>query len=323
MLKEKGMDIVRYFTTPCPSLFDLCAVLGVVGMGFINPAWQGFYFCLYAVFVAVIGFSQENERNVNVPSLTLLSLIALAGIFSHGFLSGPNSITFQHLNFMLMFEGFGYVFFGALLFYTLVNKGSNLKLFYITLPIALLWTIKTFIYSGRGSVVFALAIALIIYLIVHKKLWFVLLVTVFAFAFFIVNREWFVMKFACRIPIWKDMIFSRLQFPPIGIIQHPFMGHGFNQLLIPDNIMCSNTWGKTWLFKHNDYLNVINILGVFVIIPIVMFMKQIISTVKESGYLIPVLTIAILMFVQMTIMTGDRALAITSFLALAYVEKAI
>jgi hypothetical protein len=128
------------------------------------------------------------------------------------------------------------------------------------------------------------------------------------------------MKFACRLPMWKDMIFSDLQFPPIGIKQHPFMGHGFNQLLIPDNMMCSTTWGKTWIFEHQDFLNALNVLGVFAIIPIALFIKQIIQKVIKSRYLIPVLAIVILMCVQMTLFVGDRALAIVSFLSVAYIE---
>lgn len=316
-IRERAMTFMK----PFPSLFDLCATIGVVGMGFIRMPWQGFYFCLYSVFVVMIGFSSKCERNINFPALTLLSLLALTGIFSHGFLSGPNSITFQYLNFMLMFEGFGYVFFGCLLFYFLVTKGRNLKLFYLTLPIALLTTIKSFLYSGRGSIVFALALALIIYCLIHKKYGWALVIALFSIDFLIWQFPWFKMKFACRIPMWKDMIFSDLQFPPIGIKQHPFIGHGFNQLFIPDNIMCSTTWGKTWLFKHQDYLNAINILGMFAIVPMVMFIKQIIERVKESRYLIPVLTILILGMVQMTLFSADRALAIVSFLGLAFIES--
>jgi Ca2+/Na+ antiporter len=90
--------------------------------------------------------------------------------------------------------------------------------------------------------------------------------------------------------------------------------------MIPDNIMCATTWGKTWLFKHQDYLNVINILGVFSIIPMAMFLKQTIQKVIKSRYLIPILTICILMCVQMTIFSGDRALSIISFLSVAYIE---
>jgi len=290
-------------------------------MGFIRLPWQGFYFCLYSVFVTTIGFYRKNERNIAVPSLTLLSLIALAGIFSHGFISGPNSITFQYLNFMLMFEGFGYVFFGSLLFYTLVNKGRNLRLFYLTLPIALLPTIKSYLYSGRGSILFALALALIIYWIANRKYMLAGLMAIIALEFLYIKLDWFKMKFACRLPMWYDMIYSNQKFPPIGITQHPFIGHGFNQLLIPDNIMCSTSWGRTWLFKHNDPLNIINILGVFVIIPLGLFIDQIIQKVKKSRFLVPILAVIIVGFVQMTLFSGDRALAITAFLALTYIEK--
>jgi hypothetical protein len=199
------------------------------------------------------------------------------------------------------------------MFYVLVSKGKNLRLFFVTLPIALIPFFKLSVYSGRGSIVFAMAIAAIIYLLMRKKYGWSLVIALLSLDLFIYKFVWFKMKFACRIPLWKDMF--------LDLWQHPFIGTGFNKLLIPDNMMISTSWGKTWLFKHNDYLNIVGVLGVFAIIPVLIFIRRIILQTKNSLYLIPVIGIAILCFVQMTIFSGDMALVIVCFLSLAYIEN--
>lgn len=319
-MKNGGGVIMDYLLNPRPTLFDLCASLGVVGIVFIPPKLYGFYFCFYSAFITIIGFYCKRERNFVAPELTLLSLIALSGLFIHSFLYKPKSVTFLYFNFMLMFEGFGYIFFGSLLFHTLVNNGKNLKLFYITLPIMLIPTIKLFLYSGRGSIIFAIGMAVIIYLIKVKKYKLATLAALIVANVLAWNWPWFYMKWACRIPVWSEQIFGRFTFPAVGIKQHPFIGHGFNKLFCPDFSLYILQFDCI-LLQHNDYLNIINILGIFSVIPIVMFLRHIYGIVKDSWYLIPVLSIAILCFVQMTIFLGDKALAIVSFLSLAVVEN--
>ncbi len=319
-MKKWGGVIMGFFLNPRPSLFDLCACLGVIGIPFIPQNIYGFYFCFYAVFITIIGFQSRCYSNDVFPSLTLLSLIALIGLFLHSFIYGPGSITFQYLNFYLMFEGFAYIFFGSAMFYVLVSKGRNLRLFFLTLPIALIPYIKYSLHSGRGSIVFAMAIALIIYLIIKRQYKWAFVVALFAIDIVVWKFAWFKMKWACRPPLWKDMIYS-LNMKNPGIALHPFIGSGFNKFLMPDNMMVSTSWGKTWLFKHNDYLNAMIILGVFAIAPIIDFMSEIFNRVKNSIYLIPVLTIAILCFVQATICFGDRALAVICILGLSVTEN--
>jgi hypothetical protein len=305
---------------PRPTMFDLCACLGVLGIPFIHQSIYGFYFCFYALFITVIGFSSKCVRNVNFPSLTIFSLLGLIGLFLHSFIYSPKSITFQYLNFYLMFEGFGYIFFGCVMFYVLVSKGKNLRLFFITLPISLIPFIKNTLYSGRGSILFALAIAVIFYLIKNKQYKWALVVFLFALDLLIWKYSWFTMKFRCRLPLWYDMIYSTDITNP-GITLHPFIGSGFNKFLKPDNMMVSTSWGKTWLFIHNDYLNAIKILGVFFIAPLFLFINEIYDRVKNSIYLIPVLTILVLCFVQATMCFGDRAVVIVCILALSVIEK--
>src|SRR4030043_1089281 len=226
----KRCGALMWLFSPRPTLFDLCAVFGVVGIPFIPECLHGFYFCFYAVFITVIGFYSMCYRNVSFSSLTLLSLIALSGLFIHAFVWGPNSITFQYLNFYLLFEGFAYVLFGSVMFYTLVTKGRNLKLILITLPIALIPFIKFSLHHGRGSIVFAIAIAVVLFCVKHRKYGWALAITIFALDFFIWKFAWFKMKFACRIPLWHDMIFSTDMTNP-GIKLHPFVGSGLNHFL--------------------------------------------------------------------------------------------
>jgi len=274
---------------------------------------RGFYFCFYSVLIIVMGLSEDQKRKISFPSLTILCLIALIGLFVHSLEIYEASITLQYLNFYLMFEGFIYILCGAALFTTLVQKATNLRLFYITIPIALIPAAREFIYSGRGSVVFAVALAVMIYMLIKKRYLLVALAGTITGAFLLKNLAWFKMKFACRIPLWKDMFLDALK--------HPFIGDGFNKLLTPDNMTISMSWGKTWLFKHNDYLNIIGVLGFVALIPIVLFIVKIFSIVRTSWFSVGVMAILILCFVQMTIFSGDRALAIVAFLALAVTEN--
>lgn len=307
------MKIKDYFLNPCPTLLDLCIVLGIAGMGFAPQCLQGFYFCFYSAFIVVMSFRYQDVRKIDNSSLTLLCLLSLTGLFIHSFEYTPKSISFQYLNFYMMFEGFIYVFAGCLLFSVVASKAKNLRLLFLTLPFCLLKTIDSFIYSGRGSIIFAIAIALIVYLLMNKKFTWASAILTASIFFFILKHDWFLMKWRCRLPLWHDMYFN--------LWKHPFIGTGFNKLLVPDNMMVSASWGRTWLFKHNDYLNILNVLGVFAIIPITMFMWNVLNIVKRSWYFVPCLGIAILMFVQMTIFRGDMALAIVVFLGLAVVEN--
>ena len=213
----------------------------------------------------------------------------------------------------MLFEGFAYIFFASLMFYMLVSKGKNIRLFILTIPIALIPYIQQSLYGGRGSIIFSIGIASIAYFILRRNEYMAMLMVAIFSIFFMANYDWFQMKWSCRIPVWKDMLFS--------LKDHPFIGVGFNHSLAIDNMMISKSWGRTWIFKHNDYLNLLQVLGTFAIIPIIMFIKEIWSNIKNSVYIIPVLTIAILCFVQATMCFGDRALVSICILALAVIES--
>jgi hypothetical protein len=307
------MDIRDYFCNPRPSLFDLVACIALVGIGFIPGYLRGFYFCFYSIFIAVIGMNYPVVRKFKSPGLALLCLVSLAGLFIHSFVYSPKSITFQYLNFYLMFEGFGYVFFGSLIIHTLVEKSRNIRLLYFAIPFALYQSIISGVQGGRGSIVFAFAIGFIIFLILRKKYFYTAFLVMAALAFLYIKHDWFSMKFNCRIPLWKDMFFQ--------IWEHPFIGSGFNKLFRPDNMTISTSWGNTWLFKHNDYFNILQVLGVFAAIPIAMFLRQVIQTVRRSWYIAPIIGVMVLCFVQMTMFDGDKALSILGFTALAITEN--
>ena len=315
---KKWVGVIKGFFSPRPTLFDLCVIVGLAGIKFVPGYLNGFYFCFFAVLVTVIGFYRKSKRNFTSPALTLLSLLALSGLFLHSFIYSQNSVTFTYLNFYLLFEGFIYVFCGCLLFYTLVCKATNLRLYYIALPVCLWNFINYSIAGGRCSLIVAMVMGFVVYLIVKKRYQIASLLTLIGLNFALWNIDWLIMKWSCRIPIWHDLIFSKVS--NIGILQHPFIGHGYNKLVLPDGMMFS-TQLEGYLFQHNDYLNIMNILGILAVIPIAMFMWQVLKIVKRSWYLAPIVGIAILCFVQMTIFSGDKALAIVVFLALAVIEN--
>lgn len=303
----------RYFFSPCPSLFDVCACIAIAGIGFVPAYLHGFYFCFAIVFIASVGFSHENTRSFSSAGLSILVIMALSNIFIHSFVYSPRSITFQYLNFYLMFEGFAYLFFGVLLLLMLIAKTTNFRILYLALPFSLYPSIVNGIQGGRGSLIFAMAMGFIIFLSLRKRYTEMALIAMSCVALLFIKHDWFAMKFSCRIPLWIDMFKSCLE--------HPIIGHGFNKLLTPDNMKLSLSWGSTWLFIHNDYLNAMNIFGFLVIVPITMFLYQVVSILRRSWYIAPVIGIIILCFFQMTMFDGNKALSIIACLALAITER--
>jgi len=312
MLKNVGGGIWRFFFNPLPTLFDICASIGVLGILCIPKELYGFYFCFYSMFLLIIGMSVQNERNICFKELTILSIIALTGLFIHAFEYWSWSLAYQYLNFYLMFEGFGYVFFGCMLVSSLITKSLNIRWMYITLPIAVIPYINQSMYCGRGSIVFSISIATVIYFMLKQKKWIAFSVASLSLCALLFNLPWFAMKFECRIPVWEQLIGD--------ILQHPFIGQGFNHLLAPDNMMISTSM-DTWIFKHNDYLNIMQCLGVVVMFPILFFIKRLISVTRRSWRIIPVLSIVIVSFFQMTMFQANNALIVLCLISLMYVES--
>jgi len=335
ILKGVGQKLYDYFLRPRPTLFDIIAIYGIGGVGLVPRPIMGFYLCGFAWVLWMVGFSYPNERNECFPSLTIFCLMAFSSMFIHTFYYCVNSITFQYLNFYLLFEGWVYPFCGCAIFVLLVNKGRNLRLMWVTLPLALIPGIEYAIKGGRGSAIFALGIASLAYFFSkNKKVGFLILFLLASF--FLINKDWFMKKWDCRVPLWYDMTFQKPENPvgiqdvllqkPFeqythGVINHPLLGHGYNKLILRDNFFLSTSWGETGLYRQNDYINIAHAMGALIWIPLGMFMWRIFTQVKGSWFLIPCLTIAILSFVQLTMFWGSNALFVVCMLALVYGES--
>ena len=312
---------------PRPSLFDLCAVLGAMGMGFVPPLLQGHYLVYYSIFLACIGFSQKNERDISAPSLSIFCLIGLAGLYIHSFFMNPLSITFKYFNFMLMSEGFIYMLFGSLLFYTLATKGRNLRLFALTLPIAATGWIKSAIHGGQMSVILAFLVGIIAYLAYKRRYLFlgVMIATSLCLIFLCP------LKFGGdNLPLWKWLCFKGQHRPAAWkelcylISLHPFIGAGFNKVVGPDNYILVYNDARTvimnCLHRQNDYLSLAQYVGIPILIGVAMFIKEGIARLKNSFLIVPFIAICVLCFVQMTLFWADRALVVVCSIATFYTE---
>ena len=313
IIKEWVKKTVNYFVSPCPTLFDLCVCFGIMGIGFIRPALKGFYLEFYTIFLMVVGFNYRPKRYFNGACFTLLGLIGLICLFKYSYEVRPGGLSFQYLNFYLMHEGFGYVFFASLLFYIVTTKATNLRLLAIALPIAAWNWIDVMFYCGQMTPILALGVGFFTFLLYKRKFKWAMLVALIAMNIIAWNYKWVLMKFACRPHIWLDLI--------LKIKEHPFVGSGYNKLLIPDNLVNIKTWGNTWLYRHNDPLSLLAYIGVFAIIPIVMFVRELLVRFKGTWFIAPTVAICALCAIQVTFIFGDKASIILLSLSWMYIES--
>ena len=313
MIKKWGGKVIDYFFNPRPTLFDLCVCFGILGISFVRPALRGFYLEFYAIFLVVIGFNYKEKRCFNGSSLTLLCLLGLISLFVHSFYVNFGGLSFQYLNFYLMHEGFSYIFFSALLFYIVVKKSTNLRLLLFVLPVVGKDWFARMMHGGQMSPILALGVGFIVYLIYKKRYKWALFVGIVALDIMVYNYDWLMMKFTCRPYIWKDLLGR--------IIDHPFIGNGFNKLLIPDNLIKVKAWGNTWLYRQNDFLSLMAYIGAFAIIPIGLFIKELAVRFKRTWFIAPLVAYCVLCFFQVTFVHPDRTSIILLSLAWFYVES--
>ena len=329
MIKKWGRKVIDYFFNPCPTLFDLCACFGVLGISFIRPALRGFYLEFYTIFLVIIGFNYEQKRHFNGASLTLLGLISLSTLFLHSYKVAFRSISFQYLNFYLMHEGFAYIFFGCLLFYIVATKSTNLRLLMFTLPVVMKVWIGKMLYSGQMTPMMAVGVGFFAFLLYRRQFKWAIFVALVAIDVAVFKREWLMMKFECRPYIWAHLI-ELIKHPPyIGsyfIERYQdskltfFVGSGYNKLLIPDNFINVKVWGNAWLFRQNDYLSIMAYIGIFAIIPIIMFIKELFARFKYTWFIALLIAFCTLSFFQMTFAYPDRVIVILLSLSWCYVE---
>jgi len=327
-MRKWGEKIIGFFCNPRPTLFDIVAVVGVIGMGFVIEDLKGLYLIFYSITIVCLGFHQRLQRNIRASGLALIALCGLTNLFLHSFAIYYKSITFQYLNVYLMLEGFIYILFGSLLFYTLATKGNNLRLFAITLPIAALGWIKYGLHGGQISVFFALLVGFIVYLALQRR--FILLHLLICLALCVIIfcplkiggndthlLGWMKMKFSLRPAAWMEL------YKLIWV--HPFIGEGFNKFIGQDNNSIV-LWNSTktvvmnCLYRQNDYLNIAVLYGAPILIAIGVFIKEGFSRLRNSWMLAPFMAICILAFVQMTFFCPDKALVLLCTTATFYTE---
>lgn len=288
-------------------------------MGFVPSELKGLYFIFYSIFMVCISFYLVPVWRVDkFNGLTLISLCGLSSLFWHSFFVNTNSITFQYLNVYLMMEGFIYILFGCLLFYTLSTKGRNLRLFAITLPIAGLGWVKYALHYGQMSIIIAMFVGFIVYLVLQRR--FILLDLLICLTFLVVtvNYKWLWMKFALRPGVWAEL--CRM------IWAHPFIGEGFNKFVGQDQNgitlwNSARTVVMNCLYRHNDFLNIAALYGAPVLIGIGLFIKESIDRLKGSWMIAPFIGFIALCFVQATMFSPDKALVLICTTAVFYTEN--
>ena len=309
-------NTVKALFSPMPSLFDLFVCLGIVPIGFINKTFQGHYLVFYTIFLFIISFMYKCQRNYKNVWFTLILLWSFYSIFVHSYLVNVNSVMFKYLNFYLMSEGFLYILFGIIYLYLITVKAKNLRLLWITLPIALIPLFRMQLHCGQMSYILALVLSVIIYNI-RKQYWtlaFIALSGVIVIA--ILNLSWLVMKFNCRPYIWWHMI--------KGIMDYPFVGTGFNRLLQPDNMTWVTQIGKLeygWLWRHNDYLSLAGYIGLPILIPIIGLIKSFHDKFRDSWKIIVFTSFVIVCFFQMTMFDPYKAFIILTILGYLHIEE--
>jgi len=289
---------------PAPSLFDVFA-MGILSVNFLKDSFQReIFFIFYIIFLLSFAASLKEKRHYQNIWLTLILLWSFAGVFIHSFYIYKGSITMRYLNLYLLSEGFIYILFGVLFFVTVIRYSTNIRFVYLLSPILLIPWIKDhsmqfFADYGRHTLIVSFLLSVLIYLFLRKKYKFlsviILFLTVLLFFKFDVIRS----RFLCRPYVFEYLIKS--------IINHPFVGAGFNKGLAPDNAIFGGYWGG--VYKHNDYLSIGAYLGLPIVFFIIMFVRRTIRDIKLSIWLIPFLTIAIMSFFQMTMFDIAKAVS--------------
>ena len=280
------------------SLFDLC-VASVLYAPFIHGNFnQSIYLIFSMIFVICLTVGMKPKRDYRSLPLSLLTLFSFLGIFLHSTSVVKLPVANAYINASLMFEGFIYIFIGSLFLKSVVNYSKNITFIWALVPVAMIPWIKMMI-IGRVTVVAALVLSTMIYMIIKKKYIIPVLLSICGIAFTVVNWDWLSMKFFCRPYIWGQLVSD--------IIKHPFVGEGF----------CKYLWGNMtwavhggvvygWIYRHNDYLGLGAYLGIPSMVCVIWF---VVNTIKRIGVrilLIPFLTIAIACCFQMIMFFPDK-----------------
>lgn len=223
---------------------------------FNQETTQKLYFVFGIVVLYLLSLLSKPKRQLTDWRIGLFVLWSLFLMFWHSKI-WVNSFTFRYLNFYLMSEGFIHVFF-AVLFYRLVYE-------YMDKIPALYFAF--IIYLGRGifiqslSPIFTVAICCLIYALVRRQWWIVGLIALWVVLYFWGEHTYIMRKWQARAFGWPYTIKE--------IIQHPYVGTGFDKSIMMNMIPGPNGW----CFRHNDFLNIVKDLGLPALVFIGIFLK--------------------------------------------------
>lgn len=293
---------------PLPSLFDL-AVAGFLGIVFIKGQYiQSIFFIFYIIFLYSLTIGLRYRRNYKSLPLALLTIWALIGVFVHSYFICQQSITMKYLNMYLMSEGFIYILFGVIFIKIVITYSTNLRFAYLLLPFAMSiwWT------EHRATIWMALIISTLIYLLINKKFKILLFLT--PLLSFIVWLKWNAMMsgYACRPIVWKKLTAM--------IIQHPFVGMGFDNSLRPSNAIFDTPFSWGGIYMHNDLLNIGRCLGVLVIVFILWFIFNSVRRIGKNWSIILFLTVVLTSLFQMTMFIPAKAAVVLTIIALVLTQ---
>lgn len=300
---------------PGPSLLDIFVCLGVIPIGHLKLEFQGLYLVFFTFLLLMLSIYKHYERSCKNIWLVLIGVWAFIGIFIHSWCVNSQSVAYRYLNFYLMSEGFIYIFAGIMYLHTVVNKCSNLRLLWITIPIALVPMFQKQVYCGQMSYILALMLGIMVYNAIKKRFIFTVIMVTGFLIIALYNMAWLIMKFNCRPYVWIQMLKS--------IAQYPLFGSGFNKYLIPNNMIWVEQIGSIeygWLFRHNDYLSITSFLGVPILIPIIGFVCHYLNKFKNSWKLIIFSSFVIVSFFQITMFDAYKAFIILTTLGYLHIE---
>ena len=132
----------------------------------------------------------------------------------------------------------------------------------------------------------ALSLALLAWLILKKKYRVSLIIILGGILFIFCQYGWLMNRFRFKIPVLTSLIKQ--------IIQHPFVGSGFNHTLSPDNMVFIDSQ-QIWLWRYNDFLNLTSQLGLISLISCVGFCIVTLRRIKNDfNFFIAVMMILVM-----------------------------
>lgn len=283
---------------PAPSLFDFLISLVLV-INFIPETYiKEIFFVFYTLLLLCFSFMIKPKRDYRSIWLGLITIWSLVSVFIHSYFLSKESITFRYKNMYLMSEGFIYILVGVLLLYMLVRYTTNIKFMYFLTPILLMPWFFEFSVESHLTPFVALFCALLIFFIWKKNKWASCLMFWSGLIYFGLNYAHILSRFRFKIPIMSDLIKQ--------IIQHPFVGSGFNKTLSPDNMVFLDKQ-QLWLWRYNDFLNLGAQLGILALILCAGFAIENLRRIKINIHLILAITMILIMSAQSIMPFVDKA----------------